>query len=108
MPGVQPRRLFEVAPEEDDGEAEQDLRFSTFQYNPAMIYKNTKKTYHTVVERVSNPEPECGLGEERVALTEHVQLRVPIQNPSRDELVEDTNDEGRQDGEDDVIHRERP
>ena len=67
-----------------------------------------QETYHTVVERVSNPEPECGLGEECVALTKHVQLGVPIQNTSRDELVEDTNDEGRQDGEDDVIHRERP
>ena len=47
-----------------------------------------------MVERVPNPKPESGFGEERIALTEHIQLRVPIQYPGRDELIEDANDKG--------------
>ena len=61
-----------------------------------------------MVERIADPEPKCRLREELVPLPELVQLRVAIQESRGDELVEDTDDEGWEDGEDDVVQRERP
>ena len=61
-----------------------------------------------MVEGIADPKPECRLREELVPLPELVQLRVAIQESRGDELIEDTNDERREDGEDDVVQRERP
>jgi hypothetical protein len=56
-----------------------------------------------MVQCVNDPEPESGLCEERVLLTQDIELRVPIQDPGRDELIEDTDDERREDGENNVV-----
>ena len=61
-----------------------------------------------MVERIADPKPEGRLRKELVPLPELVQLRVAIQESRGDELIEDTDDEGREDGEDDVVQRERP
>ena len=37
-----------------------------------------------------------------------IELRIPIENPSRNELVEDPDHQRRKDGEKDVIERQRP
>ena len=92
MSGVQTRGLLEITPEQNDGEAKQDLHQSKAQHRANEA--TNKQTYDAVVERVPNPKPESGFGEERIALTEHIQLRVPIQYPGRDELIEDANDKG--------------
>jgi hypothetical protein len=60
-------------------------------------------TYNTMEQRISKPHPKCGLREESVFLSERVQLRVSIQYPGRDKLVEDTDDEWRKHGEDNVV-----
>ena len=64
--------------------------------------------YQTMVQRIRDPEPESGLGEEYILLAQDVELRIPIQDTGRDELVKDTDNERRQDGENDVIERQRP
>ena len=61
-----------------------------------------------MVKRVHDPEPESGLREERVLLPQCVELRIPIQDTGRDELVKNTDDERRQDGEDNVIQGQCP
>jgi hypothetical protein len=66
-------------------------------------YKRRKHTYSTVVESVPNPLPECHRGKETVRLPELIQLRVSIEHSCRDELVENTDDERRKNGEDDVV-----
>ena len=65
-------------------------------------------TYDTVVQCVANPQPELRPREERVALAKHVELWVPVEDTGGDELVEDTDNERREDGEHDVIERKRP
>lgn len=65
-------------------------------------------THDTVIECIADPQPKGRLREELVPLPELVQLRVAIQESRRDELVEDTDDERREDGEDDIVQRERP
>lgn len=49
-------------------------------------------THEAVIHSITNPEPELGSSEESVLLTENIQLRVPVQNTSGNELIEDTND----------------
>ena len=61
-----------------------------------------------MIECVTNPLPECGLGEENILLPENVQLRIADQDPRGHELIEDTDNQRRQEREDDVIHRQRP
>jgi len=43
-----------------------------------------------------------------VLLAELVQLRVPVEHARADELVEDAEDDRREDGEDDVVEGEGP
>ena len=50
-------------------------------------------TYQAVVQRVHYPEPESGLREEHIPLTQGVELRVPIQDMCGDESVKDPDDE---------------
>ena len=64
--------------------------------------------YQTVVQRVRDPEPEGGFCKERILLTEGVELRVTIQDSGGDELIKDPDDEGRQNGENDVVQGQRP
>ena len=64
--------------------------------------------YQTMVQRIRNPEPESGLCEEHILLAQDVELRIPIQDSGGDELVKDTDNERRQDGENDVIEGQRP
>lgn len=66
------------------------------------------ETHQTVVERVDDPKPECLGREEVVLLAELVQLGVSIEHSCADELVKDSDDERGQEGEDDVVERERP
>ena len=61
-----------------------------------------------MVQRIHDPKPESGLREERVLLPQCVELRIPIQDTCRDELVKDTDDKRRQDGEDNVIQGQGP
>lgn len=61
------------------------------------------KPYQTMIKRIRDPLPERGLGKECITLTKLIQLRIPVEYPRRDELVEDADDEGRQDGEHNVI-----
>lgn len=56
-----------------------------------------------MVERIANPLPECHGREEAVRLTKLIELRVSIQHSSGNKLVKDTDDEGRKDGEYDVV-----
>ena len=64
--------------------------------------------YNTVIQRINDPKPELCACEERVALAEHVELRVAIQDTCGHELVEDPDNERREEGEEDVVERERP
>ena len=61
-----------------------------------------------MVQRIHDPKPESGLREERVLLSQCVELRIPIQDTCRDELVKDTDDKRRQDGEDNIIQGQGP
>ena len=61
-----------------------------------------------MIQRVADPQPELRAREERVALAEHVELGVAIEDAGRYELVEDTDDERGKEGEEDVVKRERP
>lgn len=56
-----------------------------------------------MVQCVHDPEPEGGLCEECILLTQDVELRVPIQDSGRDELIEDSNDERREDSKNDIV-----
>lgn len=61
-----------------------------------------------VVDGVDNPFAEDADLEEGVALAEVVELRVAVQKAGRDELVEDTEGEGRKNGVEDVVERKSP
>ncbi len=61
-----------------------------------------------MIQGVTDPQPELCPREERVLLAEHVELWVAIEDTRGHKLVEDTDDERRENGEDDVVQRERP
>lgn len=61
-----------------------------------------------MVEAVNEPGPEAALLEEDSLLAELIELWVAIQETSADELIEDSHDERREDGEEDVVEGERP
>ena len=61
-----------------------------------------------MIERVHNPLPESCLSKEEVLLAEDVELRVTIEDTGGDELIEDTDEKGRKDGEEYVVQREGP
>jgi hypothetical protein len=61
------------------------------------------QTHDTVIERVADPLPKGRSRKEGVALTEFVQLRIPIQHPGRDELIEYTDDKRWKNGEKDIV-----
>jgi hypothetical protein len=61
-----------------------------------------------MIQRVPDPQPKRRLGEKHVLLSERIQLRIPIQHPRRHELVKDPDHERWEDGEDDVVKRDRP
>ena len=54
-------------------------------------------------EGIPDPVKEADRRKEVVLLTESVQLGIPVEHARRDELVKDTDDERREDGEDDVV-----
>ena len=58
-----------------------------------------------VVEAVENPREECVHSEENALLPELVELRVTIEETSRDELIEDTHRDRRRYGEKNVVQR---
>jgi hypothetical protein len=68
-----------------------------------VVFQAAQATYSTVVESVPNPLPECHRGKETVRLSKLIQLRVSIEHSCRDELVENTDDQRRKNGEDDVV-----
>jgi len=59
--------------------------------------------YHTVIERVSDPIEKGDRREEVILLAKLIELGIPVKHASRDELIEDSNDEGRENSEDDVV-----
>ena len=61
-----------------------------------------------MVQSVADPQPELCPREERILLSKHVELRVAVKDSCGDELVENTDDKGRKDGEEDIVQRERP
>lgn len=61
-----------------------------------------------VVEAIGNPAPEGMHLEENTLLTELVELWVTVEQACADELIENTEDEGRQNRKEDVIERQRP
>ena len=61
-----------------------------------------------MIEGIPDPIEERDRREEVVLLSELVQLRISIQRASRDELIEDTDDERGKNSEDDVIVGHRP
>ena len=56
-----------------------------------------------MIESVGNPHPERCLGKESIFLTEHVQLRISVQDAGGDELIEYTDHKGWQDSEGNVV-----
>ena len=66
--------------------------------------KEGTRAYNTVIQRINDPKPELCACEERVALAEHVELRVAIQDTCGHELVEDPDNERRKKGEEDVVN----
>lgn len=104
MSGVEPCGLLEVSPEQDDRETEQNL----LEYEYILEVKQLCRTYNTVIQRVPDPQPELRSCEERIALAEHVQLGIPVEDASGDELVEDTDDKRGENGEDDIVQGECP
>lgn len=56
-----------------------------------------------MIERVNNPQPEGGASKESVFLAEHIELRIPVENARRDELVENSDDERRKDSKENVV-----
>lgn len=58
-----------------------------------------------VVETVGDPRPERVHPEEDALLAELIKLRVAVEKASRNELIEDAHDQGRENGEEDVIER---
>jgi hypothetical protein len=62
-----------------------------------------KPTYNTVVQSITDPEPEGSFREERVLLAEHIELGISIQNSRGYKLVEDANDQGRENGENNIV-----
>src|SRR5690349_17203140 len=61
-----------------------------------------------VVEAVSDPREEAVHLEKDTLLAKLVQLRIPVQEPGRDELIEDAHGEGREDREENVVERQGP
>ena len=61
-----------------------------------------------MVQSVADPQPELCPREERILLSKHVELRVAVEDSCGDELVENTDDKRRKDGEEDIVQRERP
>ena len=55
-----------------------------------------------MVEAIADPGPEGVHPEERPFLTQLIELRIPIKQPRRDELVENTHRKRWQDGKKDV------
>ena len=82
--------LFEVTPEEDNGEAEGNLS-----RGQTMGGNNRHYTHDAVIQSISNPQPELRSCEECVLLTKHVELGISVEDACRNELIEYTDDEGR-------------
>ena len=61
-----------------------------------------------VVEAVADPGEEGVHAEEGALLAEAVELRVAIEEAGGDKLVEDAHDQGRKDGEEDIVEGEGP
>ena len=61
-----------------------------------------------MIQRVPDPQPKRRLGEKHILLSERIQLRIPIQHPRRHELVKHPDHERWEDGEDDIVKRDRP
>ena len=67
-----------------------------------------EETYHAVIEGIADPVEERDRGEKVILLSQLIQLRIPIEHSRRDELVEDTNDEWRENGEDHIVESHGP
>lgn len=61
-----------------------------------------------MVKAVRDPSPEGVHLEEDALLAELVELRVAVEQAGGDELIKDTHDEGRKDGEEDVVEGKGP
>lgn len=61
--------------------------------------------HKAVVQRVDHPQPERGLCEESVLLSQHIKLWIAVQYSSGNELIKNTNDERGQDSENHVVER---
>lgn len=67
-----------------------------------------KFTHHTMIQGVADPVQEGHRGEKVILLSQLIQLRVSVEHPSADELVEDADNKRRQNGEDNIVERHRP
>ena len=61
-----------------------------------------------MVEAVEDPSKEGMHFEENSTLAQLIKLRIAIEKPGRDKLVEYAHDEGRKDGEKDVVKGQSP
>ena len=61
------------------------------------------KAYNTMVQCITDPQPEGGLGEEHVFLAKYVELRISIKYSCGHKLVEDADNKWRKDSENDIV-----
>lgn len=65
--------------------------------------QEVENTHDTVVKRIPDPKEKPYGSEEVILLTQVIELWVSIEHTSRDELVENTNDQRWEDGEYDIV-----
>jgi hypothetical protein len=99
MTAIKTCHLFQIAPEENDGETKENL---IEKYERKTVL-NIDKAYKAVIECISNPQPECSLGKEGIFLPKDIKLRIPIQYSRGHKLIEDTNDKRRQNSENNIV-----
>lgn len=61
-----------------------------------------------MIQSIRHPQPERSLGEELILLSKDVQLWISIQYSGGHKLVENTNDNRRENGEDYIVQRQGP
>jgi hypothetical protein len=97
--------LFQISPKQNDRKGVSDLAAGP---DEGSTRSTGIGTYKAVIKRITYPHPECCLGKEFVLLPKDIKLRIPVQYSGRNKLIEYSNHQGRQNGKDDVVQRQRP
>jgi len=104
MSRIPPIRKLQISPKQHNRKRIENLS--------SLINKEKEKaikcTYKGMIQRIRNPKPKRRLGEKLVLLPKRVQLRIPIEEPRRDELVKNTDDQRWKHSEQHVVQRKRP